>query len=394
MNNRRHAVQLHGLRWMSVLAAAFAPWLVCQATSSAQPEDDTTAASASSAASAPASSGSGASTAAASGSATGSGGMGGGGGEDGEGGGAGAASDAGVSPCSVPEGSVAALTALCGAAICLRSDMAAGVEVAVPDEAPEGTVLEFRVVGPVTCDPKNIGLTNGNRDATSTANGAVADAGQGVMVLKSLTVTLPEDDNVRSTTVSYVPANGQAAKTWEIKIDHGRTYFTAGVMLPFVFNGMRTISTAPFAGTTDSYIRVQEDWHITAALALTVYPFGRTNGLIAPFVQGRGAQRILDNLAVQLAVDFDLENPLDEWYFGLAIEPVNGIAIGGGAALLERDFLPGSLRPGMLVPADGLPAMDRRYMFAPYFSATLSLKVIDLLRETAAAVDTDDEGED
>jgi hypothetical protein len=158
--------------------------------------------------------------------------------------------------------------------------------------------------------------------------------------------------------------------------------------VPFVPDGSRKLVGAPIEGSADRRLAVVEDWHITAALMLNVYPFGRRRGEVAAFTRflEEPDATVADLVGFQFGLDLDLSEPLDQWYFGLVLEPITGFSVDGGLALLQQDFLPRGFAEGMLVPAGGIPEPSPRYVVRPYFGVTLSLDIIETLATASRSV--------
>jgi hypothetical protein len=206
-------------------------------------------------------------------------------------------------------------------------------------------------------------------------------------VLQKLEVVAPTDMDVTQIRVKF--GRGERdSKEYLLTIDHGRYYLSVGLLVPFVANGSRTFVASPVPGTGQRAITLVEDWHLTAALALNVYPFGRRRGQVSAFT-GWSTDRsdtVRDLLGFQIAADLDVSDLLDQWYFGLMVEPVAGVSLNAGMALLKGEFLPDRLSTGMLVGSDAEIEAVRHYMARPYIGFTLTLDIIDTLAKASREV--------
>ena len=167
---------------------------------------------------------------------------------------------------------------------------------------------------------------------------------------------------------------------YEITVDHGKYYLELGILFPFVINGTRTVTQAPVPGTGgEKRIRLSEDSAVTPALALNVFPGGRRNGRVTAFEPFRA----WDLFGVQLGVDLNLKQPFERVYLGFVVEPIAGISLDAGLAMVKGDVIPRDYAEGMLVPSGEAFTPDRRYFPRPYFGLTLTNEILTALTGAA-----------
>ncbi len=167
---------------------------------------------------------------------------------------------------------------------------------------------------------------------------------------------------------------------YEITVDHGKYYLELGILFPFVINGTRTVTQAPVPGTGgEKRIRLSEDSAVTPALALNVFPGGRRNGRVTAFEPFRA----WDLFGVQLGVDLNLKQPFERVYLGFVVEPIAGISLDAGLAMVKGDVIPQDYAEGMLVPSGEAFTPDRRYFPRPYFGLTLTNEILTALTGAA-----------
>lgn len=171
-------------------------------------------------------------------------------------------------------------------------------------------------------------------------------------------------------------ALAQTEKTTEetkSTVDYGRYYLELSVLVPVVYKGERTARLSPDLGSSELRADIHEDWHVTAALMVDFFPFGRPRGQLSSFRHCRERSCITNWLGVQFGTGFD--NFGRDWYFGLVMEPVSGIALGAGAAIRKGDFLGPGLSEGMLLPSRNLLVVDSEYMARPYLGLVITTDI-------------------
>lgn len=181
--------------------------------------------------------------------------------------------------------------------------------------------------------------------------------------------------------VSIAIATKGVDTRYEIPLDHGLHFVELGVLFALVPQGSQTLLSTSVPGSGgDTQITSQSDWSIRPALAVTVFPFGRRNGVLSPFHRIQTARRVLaDLLGIQVATDFDLTRPFTRTYLGVATEWVSGFELNAGVALVQGQFLPAGYREGTLVNGE-VPTARTLFMGRFYFGVTLSTSLIDAVR--------------
>jgi hypothetical protein len=129
--------------------------------------------------------------------------------------------------------------------------------------------------------------------------------------------------------------NPSIEKRYRLAVDNGRYYVEPALLVPFVPNGDRRIVLTPAVGTSELRVGIEEDWHVTGAAMLQVFPLGRQRGQLTSFQYCRTPICIENWLGVQVGTG--LGSPLREWYLGLVFEPVSGLNLDAGAQIRTAD---------------------------------------------------------
>jgi len=172
------------------------------------------------------------------------------------------------------------------------------------------------------------------------------------------------------------PARADAPpdKATEATVDYGRYYLELSVLVPAVYKGERTARLSPALGSSELRADIDEDWHFTGALMIDFFPLGRPRGQLSSFQNCRERSCISNWLGVQFGTGFD--NLGRDWYLGLVIEPVSGIALGLGAAFRKGDFLGPGLSEGMLLPSRDQWVVSSEYMARPYLGIAVTTDIV------------------
>ena len=168
---------------------------------------------------------------------------------------------------------------------------------------------------------------------------------------------------------------GTVQRHYEIFVDHGRYPLEASVLVPFVFRGRRSVVLTETSDGAGQRISIDQDWHITAALMVQYFPLGRQRGIVSSFEGCRTRSCVENWLGVQ--VGLGIGDLFREWYFGFVLEPVSGLAIGLGGAVLQGQFLAAGMAEGMILPSPTSPRVDTDYMVRPYFGVTLTTDILE-----------------
>jgi hypothetical protein len=171
------------------------------------------------------------------------------------------------------------------------------------------------------------------------------------------------------------PSIDQHYSVW---IDSGRYHLEASVVVPFVYRGRRVATLTPTPTGTELYqVGLNQDWHVTAALMIDVFPFGRQKGQVSSFQHCRSSSCAENWLGVQVGTGFS--SIFQEWYMGLLFEPVSGLGVGAGAAFLKGDFLGPGLAEGMLLDSPSKFSVNSDYMIRPYFGVAITSDIFQTL---------------
>jgi hypothetical protein len=168
---------------------------------------------------------------------------------------------------------------------------------------------------------------------------------------------------------------GPIQRHYEIPIDHGRYHLEVAALVPLVVRGRRTVDLTPTTDGAGQSISIDQDWHVTAALMVQYFPFGRKRGIVTSFEGCRTPSCVENWLGIQVGAG--LGDPFREWYMGLVFEPLSGLALGVGAALLQGQFLAPGMAEGMILPSAADLRTNTDYMLRPYFGLTLTTDILD-----------------
>jgi hypothetical protein len=179
-----------------------------------------------------------------------------------------------------------------------------------------------------------------------------------------------------------LPATAEELRLVEgytLTIDHGRYFLQFGLGVPFVINGDRKVTTAPFPGTGERFSVIQQDVYVNAALMLNFFPFGgRRNGQVWFCTNGC---RWGDALGFQFGTELDTRNPFEQWYLGAVFEPITGMSVNGGLALVKGQFLSNKAEEGSVITGTGDPETITEFMPRPYVGLTLTTDILQTLSE-------------
>ncbi len=241
----------------------------------------------------------------------------------------------------------------------------------------------------------------GEQRSTDACTIAVPDDAVGYEVLQTKTFTVPKTLGVTDIAVEYTlskAGKNVATGLGVTEIDHGKYYIDVGLFVPFVPFGKRTVTARPVGG--ERYLVVDSDLHITAGLAMNVFPGGRRRGELTPWSNRppcwmlRNTKNNNNNnakkqchaavagelIGLQLGADLDIRDPIDQFYFGLVFEPVTGLTLSIGGAVIAMDDLGPGRAEGQLVASDADLDPSTKYRVRPYTSFGLSLDLVQALR--------------
>jgi hypothetical protein len=164
---------------------------------------------------------------------------------------------------------------------------------------------------------------------------------------------------------------------YSVWIDSGQYHIEASVLVPFVYRGRRVATLTPTASGSPLQVGINEDWHVTAAVMVDLFPAGRQKGQVSSFQHCRTGSCVENWLGVQFGTG--LSSIFQEWYLGLVFEPVSGLAIAGGGTLLKGDFLGQGIAEGMLLPSASEFSVKSDYMIRPYFGVAVTSDIFQTL---------------
>jgi len=130
-----------------------------------------------------------------------------------------------------------------------------------------------------------------------------------------------------------------------LTVTPGLYYLDVGLLAAFAPNFER-VSTSRAPGSEEQFIREERSIRPAAAIALSYFPFGQYS--VPRFTGYHG-------LGFQIGIGGDLARIGDEFYMGLAWEPVPGAGISSGLALLTMQRLQPGYPSGTLVNPNDVP---------------------------------------
>ena len=154
------------------------------------------------------------------------------------------------------------------------------------------------------------------------------------------------------------------------------------LLVSFVCKGERTIDLASTPSGTERRVGLQEDWHVAAAAMLDVFPLGRQKGHISSFRDCRSRSCVENWLGAQ--VGFGLDSTFHDWYAGIVLEPLSGLALNMGAALRQGEFLAKGNSEGMFLGSADQLNKYTAYVVRPYFGVTVTLDLSGTLERGAS----------
>ena len=168
-------------------------------------------------------------------------------------------------------------------------------------------------------------------------------------------------------------------KRFIVPVKVGRYFLDVGLLTAFTINGSRRVRGVAAAGTSNQEVVVREDVAINPVLVLNIYPFGGRRVGSVFFCEDPEGCRSGDFFGLQFGLDMDLSDPLDQWYFGIVLEPITGVSLSLGGALRKGEFLGAAEIEGRVLPRDTEPNRRTAFMLRPYFGLTLTYDALNTL---------------
>ena len=260
--------------------------------------------------------------------------------------------------------------------VCLRADDGQPLCGGLPRRVAGGDVVIVRVVGPEQCSDRirlrTATVPDGEPPASPHAHGGLA-------VLRELSVRTSRELDASAIHIDFARthADTHVDAQYEIPIERRRSYVEAGLLIPLVVDGKRAIETAYVPGTAERALRVVEDDVVFAALVLNLYPLGgRRRDLAYCCSKPVALDWLSDLLALQVGIDVDFTNLRDRFFAGALLEPIAGLGIGGGVALVQGQVLGGGFAEGMILEDEQPVARRSAYFVRGYFGLTASTALL------------------
>lgn len=267
------------------------------------------------------------------------------------------------------------------------------------------------------------------------------------VVLDSATMTVP--GSVAKIAISFkrVDVDGnEYTHSYEAKVIRGLYFLDVSFAAPFVIGGDRKITAVNDPSVALRRLELEQDLLIKPAVMLNVFPGGRRLGALTSFAADRNcrsdavalpesptitsttttitksgdttttstttattpaasvaatppandaikkcrshnvARGFANSLGLQFGLGLDTDSFGKQFYMGGMFEPVVGLNLGFGLALIRGEYYRDGFTDGQLIGADvGADEWRREKMMArPYFSISFSL---DIIRNVRAAMD-------
>jgi hypothetical protein len=150
----------------------------------------------------------------------------------------------------------------------------------------------------------------------------------------------------------------------ELDVSPPRYFLDVGLLVSFTPK-YQTVSTSRAPGSSEVFIREEEQIHPSAAITLNYFPFGQY--AVPRFSDWHG-------LGIQAGIGADFSEIDDEFYVGLIWEPIPGAGISGGLAMLSMQRLQPDYPEGALVSPSDVPK-DEFLGPRAYFGISLNTQV-------------------
>lgn len=165
-----------------------------------------------------------------------------------------------------------------------------------------------------------------------------------------------------------------------VNVSHGRYYYDVGALTAFVPLGQRTIVTPQRPGLAgDQMIALNEQASQLTAIALNLYPFGHRRETYS-FLQRMEPGCLgwaKDLVGFQVAFNPNLNAATSTLFAGLLLEPVAGLSLSGGVAVLQGDFLQTGYSVGMSAPSNRSDYVVQKLMLRGYFGFTIGFELFN-----------------
>ncbi|MBN2196959.1 MAG: hypothetical protein JW751_29410 [Polyangiaceae bacterium] len=270
---------------------------------------------------------------------------------------------------------VLACSAQCsGAEICLRADTGAPLCGPLPSRVDVGSKVLVKVIGPAGCrDAVRLGTASALQ-----ARRVAREPGSSnteLVTLAELPLRIGGADEHQAVSLRFARTGpGDPVEVeYRIPIERGGYCVGFGVLAPIVIDGDRQIRAVRVPGTNERRLRVVEDESVSLALSLNGYPFGGRRKGSSHACEGGPSFRCVGRLlGFQLAADLAFAKPAGRLYAGLLLEPVSGLGLGGGMALVRGEILEAGYAADTLVEDPWDLPVRHSYFLRGYVGVTIS----------------------
>lgn len=270
-----------------------------------------------------------------------------------------------------------------------------GATYDLPDSLQPGERIAVRVIGKEAEDEGKVKLALNFAASTEflfnppPPSAALSKGPLALTVVEEQNVQVPDDSSVAFLRIVFTRTDGKLTAPVEYRtpVDHGQYYLEAGILLPIVVDGSRRVVTTPIPSTGgERMYSIAENWSVNPSIVLNVFPGGRRRGFVSSYQGCLWCAGFWgDFLGLQAGVDLDLGEPFDRIFMGVVLQPVAGLSINSGLALVEQEFLPPGYAVGMPVTSGETLTPQPHYRSRFYFGATLTLDIVNTVATATRA---------
>ncbi|WP_437498560.1 hypothetical protein [Sorangium sp. So ce1099] len=262
-----------------------------------------------------------------------------------------------------------------------------GATYDLPDALRPGERIAVRVIGKEAEDEGKVKLALNFAASPESLfkppppAAALAKGPGALTVVEEQIVQVPDDSTIAFLRIVFTRTDGKLTAPVEYRalVDHGQYYLEVGILLPIVVDGSRRVVTTPIPSTGgERMYSIAEDWSVNPSIVLNVFPGGRRRGFVSSYQGCLWCAGFWgDFLGLQAGVDLDFGEPFDRIFMGVVLQPVAGLSINSGLALVEQEFLPPGYAVGMPVTSGETVTPQPHYRPRFYFGATLTLDIVN-----------------
>lgn len=247
--------------------------------------------------------------------------------------------------------------------------------------------VTIRVVGPEGCKGK-IGDISVRADKGASVVDLLRNADErSDGMFAEVTVAMPAEQSVRYVQVTLTNRKDQTS--WmdaaiPLAMNKGHYILDFGFGVAVILDGDRKVIATPYrSDLTDRRLAVTTSDATSFAFFISMYPFGHERDTYGVFE----GVKLRNFVGLQVGTALDTRKMLRTGYAGAFLEPVTGLTLGGGVAILDGEYLKPGNTAGTPLPETGSETdlKMNRLMLRPYVSVVLNLESLSLVRRAYAA---------